>query len=107
MDITRIQSLVRSRQYVYSLHADLELKAENLTFAQVRSALINGTILEQYPDTGRGESCLIVGLADDLPLHIVCGWWGEKMVIITAYIPRLPKFVDPWTRVERKKNDEQ
>jgi hypothetical protein len=65
---------------------------------QVEAALLNGEILEQYSDTGRGESCLIVGFADRLPIHIICGWRGDKVAVITLYIPRPPKFVDPWTR---------
>ena len=69
-----------------------------MTFAQVEEALLNGRILEQYPDTGRGESCLVVGFAEGFAIHAVCGWRGEKVVLVTAYIPRPPKFIDPWTR---------
>ncbi|MCA9999223.1 MAG: DUF4258 domain-containing protein [Anaerolineales bacterium] len=98
MDIEAIKSCVRTDQYVYSLHAEIERKADELTFAQVEEALLNGKILEQYPNTGRGESCLIVGFAAEIPVHVVCGWRGEKVVLITVYIPTPPKFVDPWTR---------
>lgn len=100
MDIENIKTRIRSNQYGYSLHADIERKADELTLAQVEEALLAGTILEQYPDTGRGESCLVVGFAGDVPIHIVCGWRGEKVVIITVYVPGPPKFVDPWTRGE-------
>jgi len=55
-------------------------------------------MLEQYSDTGRGESCLVVGLTEQTPIHIVCGWLGEKIALVTIYIPGPPKFVDPWTR---------
>jgi len=42
--------------------------------SEVREALINGIILEQYEDTGRGESCLVAGFTDiGKPIHIVCG----------------------------------
>jgi hypothetical protein len=98
MDIERIKALLRQDNYVYSLHADIERKADDLTFAQVEEALLNGTLLEDYSDTGRGESCLIVGHAGDTAVHIVCGWKGDRMVIITVYIPQQPWFVDPWTR---------
>ena len=98
MDIEEIKAKVRANQYVYTHHAEIERRADDLTFAQVEEALLNGEILEQYPDTGRGESCLVVGFARDVPLHAVCGWRGEKISLITVYIPRLPKFVDPWTR---------
>ena len=64
-------------------------------------ALLNSRILEQYADTGRGASCLVVGFADDIPIHAVCGWRGERIVLITVYVPRPPKFIDPWTRGEK------
>ena len=101
MDILQIQAKVRADHYVYTHHADIERKADELTFSQVEQALLNGQILEQYPDTGRGESCLIVGLANGLPIHIVCGWRGTDVSLVTVYIPCPPKFIDPWTRGER------
>ena len=100
MDIEEIKERVGQDQYVYSLHAEIERKADELTLMQVETALLNGQILEQYPDTGRGESCLIVGFANEIPIHIVCGWRGEKVALITVYIPAPPKFIDPWTRGE-------
>lgn len=98
MDIQEIKDQVRHNRYFYSQHAEIERRAEDLTFAQIEHALLNGEILEQYPDTGRGESCLVVGLADEIPIHAVCGWRGNKTVLVTVYIPHPPKFVDPWTR---------
>lgn len=98
MDIEQIKVRVCQDQYVYSHHAEIERQADHLTFAQIEQALLKGEIFEQYPDTGRGESCLIVGLAEDIPIHIVCGWRGEDVAIITVYVPRPPKFIDPWTR---------
>ncbi len=98
MNIEDIKELIRTDQYDYSAHAEIERKADELTFAQVEEAILKGTILEQYPDTGRGESCLLVGFSGEIPVHIVCGWRGEKIALITLYIPTLPKFIDPWTR---------
>lgn len=98
MDIEKIHECVQRDQYIYSLHAEIERKVDELTFSQVEEALLNGKILEQYADSGRGESCLMVGFTGKTPVHAVCGWHGEKMVLITVYIPGPPKFVDPWTR---------
>lgn len=98
MNVDELKAHIQGDLYLYSVHADLERKADNLTLAQVEEALLNGKILEQYPDTGRGESCLIVGFSGALPIHAVCGWRGERIVLITVYIPRHPKFLNPWTR---------
>jgi hypothetical protein len=104
MDIQEIKRRVRDNQYVYSGHAEIERRAEPLTFAQVEQALLSGQILEQYSDTGRGESCLVVGFAGEIPVHIVCGWRGEKIALVTLYIPRPPEFTDPWTRGGKNEN---
>jgi uncharacterized protein DUF4258 len=101
MDIDQLKEKVRNNQYMYSYHAEIERKLDKLTFAQVEVALLNSRILEQYADTGRGESCLVVGFAEEIPIHAVCGWRGEKIALITVYVPRPPKFVDPWTRGEK------
>ncbi len=100
MDIEVIKGKVRSNIYAYTQHAEFERAADNLTFSEIEIALLGGVMLEQYPDTGRCESCLIVGFAGKLPIHIVCGWRGDSIVIITVYIPQAPHFVDPWTRGE-------
>ncbi|MDI6793210.1 MAG: DUF4258 domain-containing protein [bacterium] len=95
MNIEEIKAKVGANRYVYTYHAEIERMADELTFAPVEEALLNGEILERYPDTGRGESCLVVGLAKDVPIHTVCGWRGEKVALVTVYIPRPPRFVDP------------
>ena len=105
MDIDEIKAKIRADQYVYTLHAEVERRVDELTFAQVEEALLNAEILERYPDTGRGESCLVVGLAGDVPIHVVCGWRGAKVAVITVYIPRAPNFVNPWTRGESTDGD--
>ena len=98
MDIQQIKQKVQNNQYVYSHHAEIERRADELTFAQVETAILTGEVLEQYPDTGRGESCLIVGFVEEIPVHIVCGWRGDDIVLITVYIPGPPQFIDPRTR---------
>jgi len=98
MKIEVIKSEVMAGEYLFSRHADAERVKDQLTFGQVKEALLTGEILEYYPDTGRGKSCLIPGFSSSIPIHIVCGWMKEKVVIITVYNPRPPKFIDPWTR---------
>jgi hypothetical protein len=51
------------------------------------------------PDTGRGESCLVVGFTNrGKPVHIVCAGMGDYLVIVTLYIPMPPKFKNPYER---------
>lgn len=57
MIIDEIKEKVRASQYEYTLHAEIERKADSLTFYQIEEAILAGEILEQYPDDGRGETC--------------------------------------------------
>lgn len=99
LEIDWIQKSVHNENYRYSRHGDQERQNDNLMLAEVSQALLNGRILEQYPDTGRGISCLVAGFTDSgIPIHIVCGCMGETLVIITVYIPTPPKFKNPFER---------
>ncbi len=100
MDIEIIKTKVRQGELVFSIHAEEERMDEGLTAHAVVTAILNDDILEQYPDTGRGESCLVLGFVDETAVHVVCGWRGDSVVIITMYIPTPPYFSDPWTRME-------
>ena len=55
MDIEDIRSKIRNNQYFYSHHAEIERRADELTFTQIEEAMMNAEILEEYPDTGIGE----------------------------------------------------
>lgn len=99
LDIVWIQNRIREGQYYFSRHGDQERQNDNLTLAEIEEALLSGLLLEQYEDTGRGESCLVVGFtAQGKPLHIVCGEIDNRVVIITVYIPIPPKFKNPYQR---------
>ncbi len=98
VDLNKIKGKIKKSEYIYTHHSEVERRADELTFYQIEEALLTGEILEEYPDTGRGESCLILGFAENIPIHIVCGFRGDKIAIITVYVPGPPKFKDPWTR---------
>lgn len=46
-----------------------------------------GEVIEDYQDDARGRSCLMLGFADQRPLHIVCAPKDDYLAIITAYLP--------------------
>jgi len=99
MEIDWIKKCVKNEDYYYSMHGDRERMNDNLMISDVEEALLSGRILENYPEDKRGESCLVVGFSDSgVPVHIVCGERDDKVVIITVYIPRPPKFKTPYER---------
>ncbi|MBF0337311.1 MAG: DUF4258 domain-containing protein [Nitrospirae bacterium] len=91
--------------FYFSRHADIERQTDNLTVWEVEEALNTGIILEHYDDTGRGESCLVVGFTEmGKSIHIVCGRRGKALAIITVYIPLPPKFRTPYERGNKDEN---
>ncbi|MBF0145751.1 MAG: DUF4258 domain-containing protein [Magnetococcales bacterium] len=99
IDMEWIRRCVREQGYFFSRHGDRERRNDGLTLEEVEQAIFTGRILEQYDDTGRGASCLVVGFTHaGKPVHVVCGRWDEGMVIITVTIPTLPKFKTPFER---------
>ena len=98
--IKSIAEKLQSGEYEISFHAQKEAYAEYITIFDLKSAIYDGEILEDYPDDSRGESCLILGYSQNRPIHIVCGYTPTRWIrIITTYVPRLPKWIDERTRV--------
>lgn len=102
IEIEWIKESVKKSEYYFSKHGDQERQNDNLTIIEVEEALLTGRVLEEYKDTGRGGSCLVVGFTKaGKPVHIVCGIRGNWLVVITMYIPRPPIFKTPYERGER------
>ena len=67
----------------------------------VRNVVMNGEIIEDYPEDVRGHSCLILGFdKSGRAIHVVCSPKEEYLAIITTYLP------DPnqWEDSFRKRN---
>ena len=94
-----IRAEIDSQSYQISVHADDERLADGLTIAELETALLDCEIIESYPEDARGESCLILGFVGERPVHVVCGRnRAGHLVLITVYIPAMPKWKDPYTR---------
>ncbi|MEK7728231.1 MAG: DUF4258 domain-containing protein [candidate division KSB1 bacterium] len=101
MNIDLIKAKTQINEFMLSDHANNEAAEESIDIEEIREAILSGELLEEYEDTGRGESCLLLGFAQERPIHVVCGWRRGKVAVITVYIPKPPKFIDPWTRGKR------
>ncbi len=64
MNIDEIKEKVRNDEYIYTLHAETERKADDLTFYQIEETVISGKILEQYSDTK-----IAMSKCRTLPIH--------------------------------------
>lgn len=83
------------KNVIYTAHALDEMNAEEelITVEEVRQVVLNGEIIEDYPEDKRGHSCLMFATpGNKRPVHVVCAPKEEYLAIITTYIPSLVKW---------------
>jgi hypothetical protein len=60
LSIVRVRDLVRSVNYVVSLHAAEELEDDNLTILDLENILLTGRIVERQKDRGTRETKTVI-----------------------------------------------
>lgn len=98
MDLKHIKDKISNNEYDLSEHAHTERQAEHITIKEIEKAILSGEIIESYSKDERGESVLIGATLLNRGLHIVCGTRGGRILIVTVYEPRMPKWIDYKTR---------
>lgn len=59
-----------------------------ITTAEVRQVVVAGSLIEDYPEDVRGQSCLMLGWGQGgRPIHVVCSPKADYLAVITAYLP--------------------
>lgn len=87
-----------------SEHAAMRFRERGIKAKDIRLAVNNGEIIEQYPEDFPFPSCLILGKsANELWLHVVMSDEGSIGRIITAYYPDPDKWNEGFkTRKEKE-----
>ena len=87
-DIKNIRQLCGKGALRWTNHIAIRLFQRDIGMDNVEYAVLNGEIIEQYPEDYPFPSCLILGLtADNRYLHVVCGITSAELYLITAYYP--------------------
>ena len=56
-----------------------------VTRREVREVIMDGEVIEDYPEDPRGHSCLLLGFGGEgRAIHVVCSPREEYLAIITA-----------------------
>ena len=102
--IKKIQEQVKADNYRFTLHAFERCVERDISPEQLKSAILSGEIIEDYPDDKYGPSCLIYGVTGEGKiLHVQCSI--EPVWIVTAYDPTLnPEEWDKEYKRRRKKS---
>jgi len=94
--IEQIRAKIQARQFEFSKHAVDQSILRVVNVQEMREAVANGEIIEDYPDDKYGPSCLILGFTQaGRPLHIQCSYPSRPLVkIITLYEPDPAQWID-------------
>ncbi|MBW1700225.1 MAG: DUF4258 domain-containing protein [Deltaproteobacteria bacterium] len=102
--IEKIKKQVRAGSYRFTIHAFERCVERGISPEQVKSAILSGEIIEDYPNDKYGPSCLIHGVTREQNiLHVQCSI--EPVWIVTVYDPTLnPEEWDEDYKTRRKKS---
>lgn len=101
MDFEKIQNLVKTKEYLFSEHADEERTKDELSVEEIEQVILSGQVIEERLDDPRGESRLIAGKTKAGRLvHVVIGLRLGKPVIVTNYIPSKEEWISGKIRRE-------
>lgn len=93
IDINILRKYYDEDNVLISEHAVMRFKQRDIKMKDIRYAINNGEIIEQYPDDYPYPSCLILGKTkSDEYIHIVMSDEGTMSGIITAYYPDADKW---------------
>lgn len=93
MNIDAYKKICTDEKIAITQHANKRLKERGIFLSDIETAILNGEIIEEYPNDTPFPSCLIFGHTENnLPLHIVASTDEEFLFIITAYYPDLKKW---------------
>jgi len=104
--IDEIRTKIAAGQFEFSKHAVDQTIVRDIRTQEIRQAIANGQIIEDYPEDKYGPSCLILGFTKvGRPLHIQCSYPSRPLIkIITLYEPDPEIWIDFKTRRNRRAN---
>lgn len=93
--LDHIRKLIRKSYYDVKLHTRERMIERNIKIREVKEAIDNGLIIEEYVDDKPLPSYLIYGKTSKLrPIHVVVGVDEDVAAIITVYEPDPDKWID-------------
>ncbi|WP_037356138.1 DUF4258 domain-containing protein [Selenomonas sp. FC4001] len=95
IEIKKLQAYYQADMVFVTAHAAERFRQRGIQAKDIRQAVNNGEIIEQYPDDYPYPSCLIMGLSVKMQtIHVVMSDEGNCSRIITAYYPDKEKWED-------------
>lgn len=107
IDIDSLRQQCGTDAEIITRHCQLRLEKRGIKISDAEYAIMNGEIIESYPDDYPFPSCLVFcRLPSGEPIHVVCSLGDGQLYLITAYHPDLIKF-EPDCKTRRKEPDHE
>ena len=86
-DMESIYAMFIGNAVKFTEHFKIRLKERGMRFSDIKQALMSGEIIEEISNDQPNPSVLILGYANNIPLHIAIGIGDDLLWLVTAYIP--------------------
>ena len=106
VDIEYFRQRVRTESYLVKSHAVQHVLKEGIERRHMVEAILNGRIIEEYPDNQRVLICGQTTFLEEstVYLHVICEYADQVYVeLVTAYIPDERLWESPPFRRRRRK----
>jgi hypothetical protein len=106
MNLIKLQTVIRKDRYEWRKHILIRLSERKIIQADVLKVVLNGEIIEDYPEDKPFPSCLILGWIRKKPFHVVISLdeVSNKAYFITVYEPNLTEFNQDFKTRRKPKN---
>lgn len=104
MNIENIINSIRNSRVRITDHADEKAVDDNLTNEEIYSSVVQGEVIEDYPNDKPYPSCLVLGRnVSGEPIHSVWAYNPENLwsVLVTVYRPDPRRWIDWKIRVKK------
>lgn len=87
MNIENLRKLCNDDTIQITTHALKRCRERNISLDDITNCIMNGEIIENYPDDYPYPTALVLEYKINKPIHVVAGIGNNKLWIITAYHP--------------------
>lgn len=99
MDINIIRERCCDALIEVTGHILMRFQQRNISYEEIKEVILNGEIIEEYPEAYPYPSCLILGkTVKDRVIHIVVGLGETELWLVTAYEPDPNQWDDSFKR---------
>ena len=107
MLMVEIRRKFAEEQFEFSKHAVDQSILRQIRVQEIREAIANGQVIEDYPEDKYGPSCLIAGSTKaQRPIHVQCSYPARSLVkVITVYEPNPQRWNQDFTQRRRSNDD--